>query len=348
MWSRRSFPAVGVDPRVICALQCTPIRTTAVAIIIVEFMGTSKQVLVRAAGLRCEFDGHAAVDGLDLTVHRGEVLGLLGPNGAGKSTTLRLLTGTLAPTSGSIEICGTDLVERPLEAKRHIGYLPERPPLYPELTVDEYLSHCARLRRLRGGEIQRAVAEAKQRCGLMDCGRRIVGNLSLGYRQRVGIAQAIVHRPDVVILDEPTIGLDPVQMLEVRELLRQLALDGALILSSHILPEVESVCTHVQILHRGRGVQTAPIAALTADASAECWARVAMRDLPAPETLLAIEGIEEVTPLDGGACRVRCANWPATAGRLVDAAHDGAWGLLELTPERRALEQVFLSLVLDS
>ena len=209
---------------------------------------------ISARGLCRNFGNHAAVCEINLELKRGEVLGFLGPNGAGKTTTMRMLTGNLAPSAGSVEICGIDLLDRPRDAKARIGYLPETPPLYRELTVDEYLRLAARLHRVGNANLHAALAEAKQRCGLNDAGRQLIGSLSKGYQQRVGIAQAIIHNPDVVILDEPTVGLDPNQMREIRTLIRELGAERSVILSTHILPEVESVCDRVQIMHQGRMV----------------------------------------------------------------------------------------------
>ena len=191
------------------------------------------------------------VHNVTLQLRRGEVLGLLGPNGAGKSTTLRMLTGNLAPTGGSVEICGVDLLEKPQEAKAHVGFLPEIPPLYLDMTVDEYLLLVARLHRVRKEAIKVALENVKQRCGLEQHGKNLIGMLSKGYQQRVGIAQAIIHNPDVIILDEPTVGLDPNQMREIRQLIRELGMVSSVILSTHILSEVENVCDRVQIMHRG-------------------------------------------------------------------------------------------------
>ncbi|WP_308811232.1 ABC transporter ATP-binding protein [Nitrosomonas oligotropha] len=192
-----------------------------------------------------------AVHQFDLQLRRGEVLGLLGPNGAGKSTTLRMLTGNLAPSSGGVEICGVDLLDKPQEAKAHVGFLPEIPPLYFDMTVNEYLLLAARLHRVPKEALKAALENVKQRCGLEQHSNNLIGTLSKGYQQRVGIAQAIIHNPDVIILDEPTVGLDPNQMREIRQLIRELGTTSSVILSTHILPEVENVCDRVQIMHQG-------------------------------------------------------------------------------------------------
>lgn len=209
-------------------------------------------VTVSVQDLCRDFGDYTAVRDVNLELKRGEVLGLLGPNGAGKTSTLRMLTGNLAPSGGSMRICGVDLLDQPRDAKAFIGYLPETPPLYQEMTVDEYLRFAAKLHRLRRDEIQVALDRAKQRCGLSDMSKRLINNLSKGYQQRVGIAQAIIHSPEVIILDEPTVGLDPNQMREIRELIRELGAQHSVILSTHILPEVEAVCDLVKIMHQGR------------------------------------------------------------------------------------------------
>ena len=209
-------------------------------------------ITVSANALSRSYGARLAVRDVSFELRQGEVLGLLGPNGAGKTTTLQMLAGCLAPSTGGIEICGIDLLEQPLEAKALLGYLPETPPLYRELTVDEYLRLAARLRRVAKTAIAGAVERAKQRCGLAEVGKRLIGSLSKGYRQRVGIAQAIVHNPRVVILDEPTVGLDPLQIREIRSLIRELGGEHSVILSTHILPEVESVCDRIQIMHQGQ------------------------------------------------------------------------------------------------
>ena len=211
-----------------------------------------KAITLSARGLSRRFGTHTAVDDVDLELRRGEVLGFLGPNGAGKTTLMQMLTGNLAPTTGSVSVCGADLLDDPVAAKSHIGYLPETPPLYRDMTVGEYLDLVARLHRVPGSRRRAAVDKAQARCGLSDVSRKLIGTLSKGYQQRVGIAQAIVHEPDVIILDEPTVGLDPNQIREIRALIRELGGTHSIILSTHIMPEVEAICDRVQIMHRGK------------------------------------------------------------------------------------------------
>jgi len=203
---------------------------------------------VEAIELTRLYGGRAAVSDVSFNLAKGQVLGFLGPNGAGKSTTMKMLTGNLAPSMGSVKICGVDMIENPKEAKKLIGYLPEMRPLYKEFTVDEYLTIAARLHNVPGKQIKKAVETAKERCGLGHMSKRLIENLSNGYQQRVGIAQAIIHNPMVVILDEPTVGLDPVQIRDIRTLIKEIGQEHSVIVSTHILPEVEMVCDHVQIM----------------------------------------------------------------------------------------------------
>ncbi len=207
-----------------------------------------------AQNLCRNYGDHVAVHNVSIQLKRGEVLGLLGPNGAGKTTTMRMLTGNLAPSAGNIRICGFDLFDNPYNAKSHLGYLPENPPLYQDMTVNEYLHLVARLHRIESRAIPTALEETKQRCGLSDRGNHLIHTLSKGFQQRVGIAQAIIHSPDIIILDEPTVGLDPNQIREIRLLIRELGATSSVILSTHILSEVDSVCDRVQIMHQGRMV----------------------------------------------------------------------------------------------
>ena len=217
-----------------------------------------------ARNLQRRFGARIVVDDVSLALRRGEVLGLLGHNGAGKSTTLQMLSGCLLPDGGEIEICGNDLLRQPLQAKRHLGYLPEIPPLYREMRVDDYLRFAARLHRLNAAQTAAAVTESLHRCGLENVRQKRIGALSKGYQQRVGIAQAIVHQPDVIILDEPTVGLDPAQIRDIRTLILELADHHSVLLSTHLLAEVEAICDRVNILHQGRLAFDGTTAALAA------------------------------------------------------------------------------------
>lgn len=214
----------------------------------------TEQKTVSAHGLSRYFGARIAVDQVSLELGQGEVLGLLGPNGAGKTTIMRLLTGNLALNTGRIEICGMDLQKQTLKAKACIGYLPEIPPLYRELTIDEYLRLAVKLHRLARSKTDDAIRKTVERCGLDNVRRRLIGSLSKGYQQRAGIAQAIIHDPAVIILDEPTSGLDPNQMRDIRLLIRELGAMRSVIFSTHALSEVESVCDRVQIINHGRQV----------------------------------------------------------------------------------------------
>lgn len=215
-----------------------------------------------ARDLSRQFGDYAAVQSIEITLKQGEVLGLLGPNGAGKSTTMQMLSGNLAPSQGSIQICGVDLLDHPEKAKQYIGYLPEIPPLYKELTVDEYLQFVAKLHGMESSKILASVDRVKGRCGLNHVGKKLIGVLSKGFQQRVGIAQAIIHEPKVIILDEPSVGLDPNQMKEIRDLIRELGRSASIILSTHLLSEVETICDRVQILNKGGVVYSATLSDL--------------------------------------------------------------------------------------
>jgi ABC-2 type transport system ATP-binding protein len=296
-------------------------------------------ILIEAKGLSRRYGPTVAVDGLDLTLKQGEILGLLGPNGAGKTTTMKMLAGCLAPSAGSVRINGVDLREEPKAAKRHLGYLPEQPPVYPELTVDEYLDYCAGLHGIAGKGRAAAVASAKKDCGLADAGRRLVGNLSKGYQQRVGLAQAIIHRPPVVILDEPTVGLDPIQIREIRALITQLGQSHSVILSSHILPEIQAVCGRVMIINRGRAVYNEPVRAAHGAALT-----VEFRRPPRAEDLRRFTGVKQVAELGAGRFRLHCADDADPREALAELAARHNWGLLELRAEGKSLEEIFVEL----
>jgi len=298
------------------------------------------EVLIEARSLTRRYGPTVAVDGLNLTLRKGEILGLLGPNGAGKSTTMKMLTGILAPTSGEVLIGGQSLHDEPKAAKRSLGYLPEQPPVYGELTVDEYLDYCAGLHGIARRERATAVASAKKDCGLTEVSQRLIGNLSKGYQQRVGLAQAIIHRPPVVILDEPTVGLDPIQIREIRTLIAELGRNHSVILSSHILPEIQAVCSRVMIVNRGRAVYNEPVSH-----SARFGAIAAQfRRMPDAHTLHTLDGVGTVMALGEGRFRIECRDGADPREAIVRAAVDGGWGLLELRAESRTLEEIFVEL----
>jgi len=281
---------------------------------------------------------------VSFSLNKGQVLGFLGPNGAGKSTTMKMLTGNLAPTSGSVRICGIDILEQPKDAKALIGYLPENPPLYKELTVDEMLALAARMHGVARGKVKRAVDHVKERTGLTEMGKRLCENLSTGYQQRVGIAQAIIHSPMVVVLDEPTRGLDPIQIKDIRALIKELGGEHSVILSTHILPEVEMVCDHVQIIHQGQLVFSGEIDALKKSRESDCL-MLGLRRAPSHDALLGLPGVAEVSAANG-LLRVRFAGQPGdkVAETLVQAAVANDWGLYQVAPDVASLEDVFLQL----
>ena len=302
--------------------------------------------LIEAVGLCREYGALRAVDDLHLRLERGEVLGLLGPNGAGKTSTMEMLCGTLAPTAGRIAIAGVDLLETPRRAKRALGYLPEQPPLYPDMTVRAFLKFAGAVHGLGRAQRRTACERALARCGLEAVARRPIGHLSQGYRQRVGIAQAILHEPPVVVLDEPTVGLDPIQIREIRALIAELGRSHGVILSTHVLPEVQTLCSRVAILHRGRIVHETTLAALDGD-RAITGLVLGLRRPPEDAALAGLPGVRGVQRLGGDPCGgerlrleldARATDPEAIAARA--AAAD--WGLFELTPERRSLEQVFI------
>lgn len=284
-----------------------------------------------------------AVHDLSFEVRRGEVLGFLGPNGAGKSTTMRIIGGSLAPSAGRVLINGIDILDQPMQAKAELGYLPESPPLYRELTVDEYLAYCARLNRIPRGQQRGAIDIAKERCGLTEVGRRLMANLSKGYQQRVGIAQAIIHSPLVVLLDEPTVGLDPIQIRDIRTLIREVANEHSVVLSTHILPEVQTVCDRVQIINRGRLVLNESMEQMDEKLQATTLL-LALRTKPPLAELESIDGVAAVEPLQDGRLRVSYVSGSDPSDLIVELAVANGWGLYELMPERMTLEQVFVDI----
>lgn len=296
-----------------------------------------------------------AVDQISFSVTRGQIVGFLGPNGAGKTTTMRILTCFLSPSSGTASIAGFDVLEQPLEVKKRIGYLPETPPLYPEMETAEYLRFVGRLKGLSGTELEKRVDYVCDRCFVADVKNKLLGKLSKGYRQRVGLAQAIIHNPDVLILDEPTAGLDPKQINETRDLIKSLAGDHTILLSTHILPEVEQICEQVIIISKGKLVATDSVRNLQARTRGDesLLLEVAVHD-GQPEASLVQQKLEAVP----GVSRVLCAagkdggllfevhtqKGQMIRGDLARAIVTSGWDLCELHPAAKSLEEIFLQL----
>jgi ABC-2 type transport system ATP-binding protein len=319
-------------------LRVSPTRTI--------FMITVKELTKRYAR-------NTAVDHISFEVAKGQIVGFLGPNGAGKTTTMRILTCFMPPTSGTATVAGFDVLEQPMEVKKRIGYLPETPPLYLEMETAEYLKFVGQLKGLSGAELKKRVDYVCERCAVVDVRNRLIGKLSKGYRQRVGLAQAIIHNPDVLVLDEPTAGLDPKQINETRDLIKDLAGSHTIILSTHILPEVEQTCEQVIIINKGKLVATDSVRNLQARGAESMVLEVGGRN-GSLEPASVQQKLERVS----GVSRVVCKNQidsravfeiESQKGRLVRgdlarAVVESGWDLNELRPAAMSLEEVFLQL----
>jgi len=305
----------------------------------------TRETLISVEQISRDYGDYRAVDNVSFTVERGDVLGFLGPNGAGKTTTMQIISGVLTATAGTVSIAGFDILDFPRQAKAHLGFLPEVPPLYTDLSVDEYLAFAARLRGITRSRVAAAVEHSKQRCGLNGTGRRLIGNLSRGFQQRVSIAQAIIHTPAVIILDEPTGGLDPIQIHEIRQLIRQLGEEHAILLSTHILPEVQTVCNRVIIIHEGRLVLDKHLDRLHED-SGKNTVRAAFRRPPSPETLQAIAGVNTVDRIGEQTFLIDLDPESDALDVILQRTVNSCWGLYELIPHTDSLEETFLRLTL--
>jgi ABC-2 type transport system ATP-binding protein len=305
--------------------------------------------MIQAENLTKHYGEVRALDGVSFHVEQGEIVGLLGPNGAGKTTTMKILTCFLPPSSGSARVAGHDIFETPLAVKRSVGYLPEDPPLYNELTVEEYLAYAGRLKGLSGAALKAARARTLEKCGLADVAGRLIGNLSKGYRQRVGLAQALIHNPKVLILDEPTVGLDPNQIIEIRGLIRDLAREHTVILSTHILPEVTATCQRIIIISEGKIVAVDSYENLSQQVGQSRRIHLKVRR-PGPEfadRLLALAGVLNVEPDAEGGYRVESRLDQDLREEVARAAVESGAGLLELAGVAVSLEEVFLRLTTE-
>jgi ABC-2 type transport system ATP-binding protein len=294
-----------------------------------------------------------AVEDVSFRVERGEIFGFLGPNGAGKTTTMRILTGYMPATDGRAIVAGFDVFDQPVEAKRRTGYLPETPPLYPEMTVIDYLTFVSKVKGVPSAERRQRIASVMERTRIADMANRLCARLSKGYRQRVGLAQALIHNPDVLILDEPTAGLDPKQIIETRELIKELAGDHTIILSTHILPEVAQTCQRVVIINKGRVVAVDTPDNLTARlrGSETMYVQVDAPGVDASAALRRVAGVTRVAEADrrDGAAgyEVESERGRDVRRELARAIVSSGWGLLELRPMRMSLEEIFLSLTTE-
>jgi ABC-2 type transport system ATP-binding protein len=311
--------------------------------------------MITVTDLTKRYARNTAVDRISFSVAKGQIVGFLGPNGAGKTTTMRMLTCFFPPTAGSASVAGFGVLEQPLEVRRHIGYLPEAPPLYLEMETIEYLRFVGRLKGLAGAELEKRVAYVLDRCAIGDVKNKLLGKLSKGYRQRVGLAQAIIHNPDVLILDEPTSGLDPRQINEARELIRSFAGDHTIILSTHILPEVEQTCEQVLIINKGKLVATDSVHNLQARARGaesvlvEIGARTGefhpqlvqqrLQQSPGVSRVLIKEQFER-----GAVFEIEAGKGEFVRGDLARSIVNAGWDLNELRPSAVSLEEIFLQL----
>ncbi len=306
--------------------------------------------MIEVQNLSKHYGPFKAVDDVSFRAEAGEILGFLGPNGAGKTTTMRIITGYMPATEGKASVAGFDVFDQPIEAKKRTGYLPETPPLYPDMTVREYLNFVAKIKGVRN-DVRGRVDEVMKKTWVADMANRHCGKLSKGYKQRVGLAQALIHNPDVLVLDEPTAGLDPKQIIETRQLIRELAGSHTIVLSTHILPEVAQTCQKVVIINKGKVVAVDTPDALT-ERLRGAQTLFVQADGPADDILRTLQSV-------GGVIRVAPADSPA-GGFHVDSEKNfdirrevaaaivrGGWGLLELRPSRASLEDVFLKLMTE-
>lgn len=299
--------------------------------------------IVKIEHLSHKYSSSWAIRDINMEITQSGIVGLLGSNGAGKSTTMNILCGALNQTEGNVYINGVDIREEPEVAKRDIGFLPQTAPLYLELTVDEYLTYCAELRLIPKDKIKSALSDAKERCGITHFSRRLIGNLSGGYRQRVGIAQAIIHRPKLVVLDEPTNGLDPNQIIEVRSLIKEIATDRVVIFSSHILTEIQVLCKEIKMIEGGRIVFADTMDAFNNYVEPHS-ALLRMENPPAEAELLTIEGVNKVDFLTERQVRLYFNGDEEITERIIAASIQKGWKLREINLDKSALDEIFKQL----
>lgn len=301
------------------------------------------EAIVKVQRLSHRYSVQWAVKDVSFEIRRGGIYGLLGSNGAGKSTIMNIMCGVLKPTEGEVFISGIDTREDPIGAKQHIGFLPQKPPLYGDLRVEEYLTHAADLRLMPPDKVKDAVEEVLERCGIVRFRKRLLKNLSGGYQQRVGIAQAIVHKPDLVVFDEPTNGLDPNQIIEIRHLIKSIAEERTVILSTHILTEVQATCDHILMIEQGKLVFNGTVEEFD-NYIVPNTIYLQLADAPATEVLEKIEGVTSVEELGGQRYRIWFTNAEEAIERLVAESSRQRWRLQEIRQEKSSLDNIFAEL----
>jgi len=284
-----------------------------------------------------------AVKEVDFEIASKGIYGLLGSNGAGKSTIMNIMCGVLKQTRGNVFIKGIDIRKNSIEAKKHIGFLPQKPPLHPDLTVEEYLTYCANLRMIPEKKVSDAIDSVLEKCALTHFRRRVIKNLSGGYQQRVGIAQAIIHEPDLVVLDEPTNGLDPNQISEIRNLVKEIAKDRTVVLSTHILSEVQATCNHIWMVEDGQVVFSGSIDEFDNYIESDSI-YVSLLEMPPSEKLRSIEGVVDVEHLGGSKYRIKFTDAQEVTDRIVEASVNNGWRLNEIRLEKSSMDKIFSEL----
>lgn len=303
--------------------------------------------MIQVSHLTKMYGVRTAVDDLSFEVKKGEIVGFLGPNGAGKSTTMRMITAFMPATAGTATVAGHDVFKDPIGVKRNIGYLPENPPVYLEMQVEDYLDFAARLHQVPRNKIKGAVQSALEKTQLTDVRKRLIGNLSKGYRQRVGLAQALVHNPPVLILDEPTVGLDPKQIIEIRELIKGLGGDHTVILSSHILPEVTATCQRIIIINKGKIVAEDTIEQLTLRLKKGLIYSMQVKNASNVDAIRKVAGVNQVTAAGNKLVVEIAPGSGEVRDQIVAAAVQSGMGVLEFSAEKLSLEEIFLQLTTE-
>lgn len=299
--------------------------------------------ILKAEHLSHRYSVQWAIRDINFEITENGIYGLLGSNGAGKSTTMNIICGVLKQTEGQVFINGISMSDNPVEAKRNIGFLPQKPPLYQDLTVEEFLLYSGEIRRIEQKQLQKAVKKAMERCNITHFSKRLIRNLSGGYQQRIGIAQAIIHDPKVVILDEPTNGLDPNQILEIRHLIKEIAEDRTVILSTHILTEVQATCDHIQMIEEGNLVFSGTVDEFD-NYIIPNSIFVTLASMPAPEELKNLEGVIQAEHLGGINYRVQFSDAREATARIVEASVARNWQLTEIRVEKSSLDTIFAEL----